>query len=95
MCQQLTAGLADSTEAPNLSEPQKPQYVYSTTPPGEIGMLKKRAVNPSVPGFWYSVGSTKGKQKEQQCTNAQQKTKQQLSFVFYIPPLVKFLFKFQ
>ncbi|KAA8580608.1 hypothetical protein FQN60_013566 [Etheostoma spectabile] len=32
MCQPLTAGLAGSAEAPNLTEPHKPEYPYSTTP---------------------------------------------------------------
>lgn len=69
MCQPLAAGLADSPEAPNLSEPLKPEYIYSTTPRGETGMLKEREVKlgHQFRGLVCSVGtSTKRQQRGRQ-----------------------------
>lgn len=64
--------LAGSTEAPNLSEPQSQSTSTQLLPPGETGVLKKRAPIKSLASrFLVSGGHThKREDKQRNSTNA-------------------------
>lgn len=64
--------LAGSTEAPNLSEPQSQRTSTQLLPPGETGVLQKRASIKSLASrFLVSGGHThKREDKQRNSTNA-------------------------